>query len=40
MTLKQKANPVSCWVESCCSVLVVFVFVVVVEVVRDAFVCD
>ena len=34
-----KSNPSSCWFESCFSVMVVFVFVVVVEVVRDAFVC-
>ena len=40
MTLRQRANPLSSWVESCCSVMVVFVFVVVVEVVRSAFVCD
>ena len=40
MTLKQRANPLSCWVESCCSVMAVFMFVVVVGVVRDAFVCD
>ena len=38
MTLRQRANPLSSWVESCCSVMVVFVFVVVVEVVRSAFV--
>ena len=38
MTLRRSANPLSCWVESCCSVMVVFVFVV--EVVRDAFACD
>ena len=40
MTQRQRANPLSSWVESCCSVMVVFVFVVVVEVVRSAFVCD
>ena len=40
MTLRQRANTLSCCVESCRSVMVVFVFVVVVEVVRDAFVCD
>ena len=40
MTQRQRANPLSCWVESCCGVMVVFVFVVVVEVVRDALVCD
>ena len=28
MTLRQRANPLSSWVESCCSVMVVFVFVV------------
>ena len=39
MTLRQRANPSSCWFESCCGVMVVFVFVVVVEVVRDAFAC-
>ena len=39
MTLRQRANPLSCWIESCCGVMVVFVFVVVVEVVRDACVC-
>ena len=40
MTLRQRANPLSCWVESCCSVMVVFVFAVVVEVVRNAFGCN
>ena len=39
MTLRQRANPLSCWVESCCSVMVVFVFVVEVSE-RQAFVCD
>ena len=40
MTLWQRANPLSCWVESCWSVMVVFVVVVVVEVVRNAFGCN
>ena len=40
MTLRQRANPLSSWIESCCGVMVVFVFVVVVEVMRSAFVCD
>ena len=40
MTLTQRANPLSFWVESYCGVMVVFLFVVVVEVVRDAFVCN
>ena len=40
ITLRQRANPLSCSVESYCSVMVVFVFVVVVEVVRNAFGCN
>ena len=40
MTLRQRANPLSCWVESCSCVMVVFMFVVVVEVVRNAFGCN
>ena len=40
MTLSQRANPLSCWVESFCSMMVVFVFVFVVEVVRNAFGCN
>ena len=40
MTLRQRANPLSCSVESYCSVMVVFVLVVVVDVVREAFVCN
>ena len=44
MTLRQRANPLSCWVESFCSMMIVFVFVFVfvfvVEVVRNAFGCN
>ena len=35
-----KRQPVVVLVQSCCSVMVVFQVVVVVEVVRDAYVCD
>ena len=37
MTLRPRANSLSSWVESCCGVMVVFV--VVVEVMKSAFVC-
>ena len=36
MTVRQTANTLSCWVDSYCSVMVVFVFVFV----RNAFVCN